>query len=130
MESNSYFTDAGISQENSRSITTYEDILSSMKMTVINGVIQLSHKSNNDIQEQYIIKEEEQEEPCFLPKLTKEQYKQLQLMAYVNRQNELQRINAIKSKQLFFSRNFTDPIRTTHLQSPKMIFKGKFRHHP
>ena len=104
---------------------SYDDILSSLNMVVSNGVLQFvkpTHQtqqtkekkqvtiSNNSQPNNYITnkyfkdyKDESQcvsEEPI-IP-LTKEEYKQMLIQDYINRQQAHRRISQIKSKKLLF----------------------------
>lgn len=93
---------------------SYDDILTSMSMCVVDGKLQLvknypqiqpqqqntSYLPNNKYLQQASPSLSLEQEPQ--PRLTKEQYKKLVILNYIKRQQAIQRINQIKSKKLLF----------------------------
>jgi hypothetical protein len=112
---NTYFTDAGRNiqeQQPPNTQISFDDILSSMTMNVVNGKIQLSTKAQQQqpqSQQSYqnTFSENTMQVPHVpVPQLTREQYRRQLFFLHLNQQEEIRRIKAIKSRQLFFSRNF------------------------
>lgn len=107
---------------------SYENILSSMGMCVVDGKLQLFNKNTQqqqnqqqqqqqqtqykkpqyqqqqNQQQQYQEQQYQQQQNDSLPvsRLTKEHYKRQLLLQYINRQKEIIRINQVKSKKLMF----------------------------
>ena len=115
---------------------SYDDILSSLNMVVHNGVLQFAkptqqkkqvtinepnNQSNNYINNKYFKDYKDEsiiEEP---PKpLTKEEYKQMLIQNYINRQQAQRRISQIKSKKLLFD---TQHINIAPIQNPRDMNK-------
>ena len=117
---------------------SYDDILSSLNMVVNNGVLQFAkpiqqtqkpqQKKQVTISDNYITnkyfkdyKDQSQgvvEEPR-VP-LTKEEYRQMLIKDYINRQQAQRRISHIKSKKLFFD---TQHINIAPTQMPRDMNK-------
>jgi hypothetical protein len=121
---------------------SYDDILSSLNMVVNNGVLQFAKPIqqtqtpkqkkqvtiSNVQQDNYITnkyfkdyKDQSQdvvEEPK-IP-LTKEEYRQMLIQDYINRQNAIRRISQIKSKRLLFD---TQHINIAPTQMPRDMNK-------
>ena len=118
------------SQNSKKPKVSYDDILSSLNMVVNNGVLQFAKptqqkpqqkpqqksqqkkqvtinapQQNNYITNKYFkdYKDESQcvEEPA--KPMTKEEYKQMLIKNYIDRQNAIRRISQIKSKKLLFN---------------------------
>jgi len=109
---------------------SYENILSSMGMCVVDGKLQLFNKNTQqqqnqqqqqqqqqtqykkpqyqqqqNQQQQYQeqqYQEQQQNDSLPVSRLTKEHYKRQLLVQYINRQKEIIRINQVKSKKLMF----------------------------
>ena len=86
-------------QKNKEKKMSYDEILSSISMQIVDGKIQLHKK----ITEEEKIQEEEYQPSPEVPFLTREQYIQQMKMLHYQRNVELQRIQQIKSKQMFSS---------------------------
>lgn len=95
---------------------TYDDILSSLNMTVVNGKLQIIRKVSNQNQNQtqnqnqnkiinqYNPSLGKKEEPIVIaPKLSKEEYKRHFALQYLQDQAQRKRIQELKSKKLLFS---------------------------
>jgi len=111
---------------------SYDDILSSLNMVVNNGVLQFAKPtkqiqqkkqvtiSNNGKQDNYITNKyfkdynDVEEEPK-IP-LTKEEYRQMLIQDYINRQQAQRRISQIKSRKLLFD---TQHINIAPTQMPR-----------
>jgi hypothetical protein len=104
---------------------SYENILSSMGMCVVDGKLQLFNKNTQQQQnqqqqqqqqqtqykkpqyqqqqnQQQQYQEQQQNDSLPVSRLTKEHYKRQLLVQYINRQKEIIRINQVKSKKLMF----------------------------
>jgi len=119
---------------------SYDDILSSLNMVVNNGVLQFAkpiqqtqnpkqkkHVTISNVQQDNYItnkyfKDYQQkniEEEPKIP-LTKEEYRQMLIQDYINRQNAIRRISQIKSKRLLFD---TQHINIAPTQMPRDMNK-------
>jgi hypothetical protein len=112
-EYNTYFTDANRNLQEPRTNTnkiSFDDILSSLTMNVVDGKIQLTSKNTNyqeQLDEGYeSIPQQFPSPPPPVPQLTLQQYRRQLFFLHLNQQEEIRRIRALKSRQLFFSRNF------------------------
>jgi len=89
---------------------TYDDILSSLNMKVINGKLQIVRNINDEniktnnapLQEQQGQRQQEQMQQQHRPPLTKEQYKQILVANYIKQAQQQQHIRNVKSTRLMF----------------------------
>jgi hypothetical protein len=78
---------------------SYDDLLSNMGFKLNNGKLELYNKKiQENIQTQQPQQQIKQAQP-----MTKQQYKKLLQLQYIQNQRERERINNIKSKKLLFS---------------------------
>lgn len=86
-------------EKNKKNKISYDDLLSNMGFKLNNGKLELYNKKINQEQQINNVKiEQQQAQP-----MTKEQYKRLLKLQYIQKLKERERINNIKSKKLLFS---------------------------
>jgi len=102
---------------------SYDDLLSNMGFKLNNGKLELYNKrieQNNKINQDYKINQEykiQEAQP-----MTKEQYKRLLRLQYIQRLKEKERINNIKSTKLLFSNPLTIQNINHSLSVPNKFF--------
>jgi len=114
---------------------TYDDILSTLNMQVVNGKLQISRTISADPNTvvnttntytnpaTYTSRMSGSNVPM-APILTPEQYRRMRIIQYVNQVNEQRRIKQVKSTKMFFN----NPLISTSTASPLSVkrFIGKY----
>jgi len=110
---------------------TYDDILSTLNMQVVNGKLQISrtisadpNTVNTTTNATYTMHGSSVSNVPMTPILTPEQYRRMRIIQYVNQVNEQRRIKQVKSTKMFFN----NPHISTSTASPLSVkrFIGKY----
>lgn len=99
---------------------SYDDILSSLNMTIINGKLQIKRTDAGGVKPH--LSQTIQPPPPPKP-LTKEEYKQQIAIQYLQKQNTLKKLQESKSKKLMFSNSDISISPGTIAQNTNHLFK-------
>lgn len=108
---------------------SYDDILSSLNMTIVNGKLQIKRADSQALAQQAQIKMENQKQqqkqmnPVPSKPLTKEEYRAQLARQYLEKQTDLRKLQESKSKKLMFSNADISVSPLTMNQNTNHLFK-------